>query len=280
MKKIKPDEFKLLCQYIYEISGIHLDASKTYLVETRLNTLLDRYECNSYTMLYSKARSDVSKAVERDIIAAISTNETLFFRDSSPFDLLAHKILPDLIDQKSAKRIGSLPMKIRIWSAACSSGQEIYSIAITLQELLKDLRKYDIQLLGTDISDEMVKKASYGLYNQFEIDRGLPKDKLRKYFSPVGTGWRIRDEIRVMASFRRHNLMLPFMGLGKFDVIFCRNVAIYFNMADRIKVFDKMAESLDPNGYFIIGSSESLTGVSQKFVPKRYLKSIYYQLKQ
>ncbi|MEA2103015.1 MAG: protein-glutamate O-methyltransferase CheR, partial [Thermodesulfobacteriota bacterium] len=205
-----------------------------------------------------------------------TTNETLFFRDNSPFEMLQHKVVPDIIDRRESK---AGPTKIRIWSAACSTGQEIYSIAITLKELLPDMKGYRISLLGTDISDAAVAQASYGKYNKFEIERGLSMDKLKKYFTPDGNTWKVKDEIRAMASFKKLNLMEPFSGLGKFDIIFCRNVAIYFSLEDRKKLFNKIADMLEPDGFLIIGSTESLTGISDRFAPQRHIRAIFYQLK-
>ncbi|MDY7037644.1 MAG: protein-glutamate O-methyltransferase CheR [Thermodesulfobacteriota bacterium] len=277
MKKITADEMKVISKYIHDISGIILDQSKAYLIETRLGRLLEEYGYSSYSELYHRAKTD--KSLERNILNAITTNETLFFRDSSPFEALQHKILPDLIDARTKKSSRNLPIPIKIWSAACSTGQEVFSIAMILKELLPDLKRYSIKLLGTDISDAAIARASYGNYNKFEIERGLPRDKLQKYFSPNGDSWKIKDEIRAMANFRKLNLMLPFNGLGKFDIIFCRNVAIYFCNEDREKIFNKIADAMENDGYLIIGSTESLTGICPKFQPERHIRSIFYQLK-
>lgn len=276
--KITPEEMELFSRYVHKISGIYIDKNKGYLFETRLGEIIEKNGLSSFGELYKKASTEPGKGLEKKIIDAISTNETLFFRDTGPFDVLQHKILPDLIDRRTAKSSSLLPTQIRIWSAACSTGQEVFSIAVVLKELLPDLKKYNIKLLGTDISDAAVAKASYGQYNKFEIERGLSKDKLQKYFSPNGNSWKIKDEIRVMATFRKLNLMLPFAGLGKFDIVFCRNVAIYFTVEDRKKLYEKIADILAPDGYLIIGSSESLTGVCPKFKPQRHIRSIFYQL--
>jgi chemotaxis protein methyltransferase CheR len=276
MVKIKPEEIKVLSNYIYNVSGISIDATKAYLLETRFGKLLEEESCKSYSEFYHKAKADTRKVLEKKIINAITTNETLFFRDNSPFELLKHKILPDLIDARSSNRPGGASLKI--WSSACSTGQEIYSIAIVIKELLGNGRSHRISLTGTDLSDAAVAQASAGSYNKFEIERGLPSDKLQRYFTPAGGNWKIKDEIRAMATFRRMNLMQPFTGLGKFDIIFCRNVAIYFTLPDRKKLFNKIADVLEPDGYLLIGSTESLTGVCPRFVPKRHLRSVYYQL--
>ena len=278
MLKISPEEIKLITSYIYEISGIYLDVSKKYLLETRLNSLAEEQGCASYQDFYKKAKADATKTIERKIIDAISTNETLFFRDSGPFELLQHKIFPELIDARTSKS-SALKTNLKIWSAASSTGQELYSVAIVLQELLKDLSKYSIQLLGTDISDAAVAQASSGKYNKFEIERGLARDKLTRYFTPMGQTWKVNDQLRAMVNFRKFNLMSPFSGIGKFDIVLCRNVAIYFTLEDRKKLFNKIADVLAPDGYLIIGSTESLTGVCPRFIPKRHLRSIFFQLK-
>jgi chemotaxis protein methyltransferase CheR len=268
-----------MSKYILDISGIDLDESKAYLIETRLGGLIKEYQCSSYRELCSKAKTDSNKTIENRIIDAISTNETLFFRDAGPFEVLQHKILPDLIDRRTEKSSGLLPIPIRIWSAACSTGQEVYSIAIVLKELLSDLKEYNVKLLGTDISDSAIGQASYGTYNKFEIERGLSKETLQKYFISNGGNWKISDEIRAMVSFTKRNILKPFVGLGKLDIIFCRNVAIYFNLEERKKLFENIADVLEPDGFLIIGSTESLTGICTIFEPKRYLRTIYYQLK-
>lgn len=278
MIKITANETKIISQYIYDISGIYLDKSKTYLFETRLSSVAESLGCKSYQELHNKAKSDRSKQIERQIIDAISTNETLFFRDKGPFELLQHKLLPEMIDARTPKS-STLKTNLKIWSAAASTGQELYSIAIVIKELIPDLSKYSIKLLGTDISDNAISQASYGKYNKFEIERGLPRAQLQRYFTSVGEFWKIKDEIRAMVNFRKMNLMLPFTGIGKFDIIFCRNVAIYFTLPDRKKLFNKIADCLADDGFLVIGSTESLTGVCPRFVPKRHLRSIFYQKK-
>jgi len=279
MIKITSNEIKVISKYIYDISGIFLDEKKAYLLETRLKVIIENEGVSSYQDLYRKAISDRTRLLERKIIDAVTTNETLFFRDASPFEMFKHKVMPDLIDKRAAQTSGLLPITLKIWSAACSTGQEIYSLAIILKELLPDPKKYTVKLLGTDISDEAVAKASYGKYNKFEIERGLDKERLQRYFLPNDNSWKIRDDIRAMAVFQKRNLMEPFTGVGKFDVIFCRNVAIYFGIEDRKKLFGRIASVLAPDGYLIIGSTESLTGICPQFEPQRHLRSVFYQIK-
>jgi len=277
MIKITPDEIKLFAQYIYKVSGVILDDSKAYLLESRLAGLLSECGCTSFIALYRHAVSDRQKRLETRIIDAITTNETLFFRDQTPYEVLRHKILPDLIDRRRGK-FPNQRIPLRIWSAACSTGQEVYSIGMILKETLKDLSGFDIKLLGTDISDAAITRASYGLYNQFEIERGLGKDKVEKYFSPNGGGWRIKDEIRAMAAFERRNLMQPLNGIGPFDIVFCRNVTIYFGQKDRKELLDRIAGVLEKDGYLILGSTESLMGGNLRFESRKYLNGTFYQL--
>ncbi len=276
MQQITSDELKTFSRYIYDISGIHLDQSKAYLVETRLKSLMTETESVSYNDLYYQAKSD--SGLEEKIIDAICTQETMFFRDNSPFTLLKNRILPELIRRKASQPT-YFPASIRIWSAACSTGQEIYSIAIVLKEFLLNPSKFNIQLLGTDISKSAISGALSGEYSQITVERGLPKDKRDKYFFKTGLKWKIRDDIRTLCAFKKHNLMDSFNGLGRFDIVFCRNVAIYFKPKDKVMLFNKLADILEPGGYLIIGSSEALSGISSRFEPVIHSNMICYRLK-
>lgn len=276
MIRFLPEERATVFQHIYSICGVSLDASKDYLVEGRLGHLLAEFACRSFADLVSKAKTDTRGLINRKIIDEITTNETLFFRDNSPFELMRHKIIPDLIDQRS--KIGARPA-LRIWSAASSTGQELYSIAILLKELLGDVNRYNLRLLGTDISDQAVSKASAGIFGQVEIDRGLAEATRKRFFTPHPQGWRISDEIRAMVSFRRLNLLEDFTSLGKFDVIFCRNVAIYFTETDRRNLFDRLGRSMEPDGFLVIGAMETLSGLCNQFESHRHLRSVFYKLK-
>ncbi len=276
MIRLASQDRDAVLKHIYGICGISLDSSKDYLVEGRLGPLVEEHGCPNYGDLILRARADARGVLNRKIIDAITTNETLFFRDATPFDLLRHKIIPELIDARSR---GALRPTLRIWSAACSTGQELYSIAMLLKDLLKDTDKYNLKLLGTDISDQAVAQASEGTFGPIEIERGLDETTRRRFFEPHPKGWKIRDEIRAMASFRRLNLFEDFSGLGKFDVIFCRNVAIYFNDSDRQSLFNRLGKSLDRDASLVIGSMETLNGICPQFESKRHLRSVYYRLK-
>jgi chemotaxis protein methyltransferase CheR len=273
--RLQPEEQKSLAQYVYSLCAVTLDESKGYLIESRLAGLVEETGCSSYGGFLQRAKSDPSRALERRIVDAITTNETFFFRDTTPFDLLRHKIVPELIDRRA--RTGAA--RIRILSAACSTGQELYSIAILLKELLGDPDRYGVRLMGTDISDDAVARASRGMFSPVEISRGLTEAQRNRYFAPATGGWQIRDEIRAMASFKKMNLMADFSALGRFDVIFCRNVAIYFTETDRISLFGRMERALEPDGYLVIGAMESLNGICPQFESKRHLRSVFYQLR-
>jgi len=277
--RLDPKDFALWTTYIYSISGISLDPSKAYLVETRFATLLKETNAPTFKALYDKVTSDTTGALKRKVVVAITTNETSFFRDSAPFEMLKHKIIPDLVDVRTKQQGKAKPVTLRVWSAACSTGQEVYSTAICFKEVLRDLAKFDIRILGTDISDKVVAQASYGKYSKLEMERGLPPDKTGAYFVLDGPDYKVKDEIRSITTFKNLNLLEPLNFPNKFDIIFCRNVAIYFAEADKRKLFDGIARVLAPDGYLIIGSTETLVGISQNFDSKRHIRSIYYQLR-
>jgi len=276
MIRLQAQEFQAVGAYIHALCSLSLDASKTYLIENRLSGIAEELQCRSYLELLQRAKADASGAVQRRIINEITTRETLFFRDSAPFDLLRFKLIPELVDRRKGP---SGPSPIRIWSAACSSGQELYSIAIALKETLGDLSKYKIRLLGTDISDAAVTTASEGIFSEVEISRGLSEASLARYFTRVPRGWKIRDEVRAMVCFRRMNLMQDFTGVGTFDIVFCRNVAIYFNELDRGSLFTRIGQRMERDGQLILGSMESLNGLCPQFESRRHLRSEYYELK-
>jgi chemotaxis protein methyltransferase CheR len=274
---VSREEMSVWSRYIHEICGVVLDDSKAYLLQTRLGVIVREAGAASLSELYFKSKADLTHALRRKIIDAITTNETSFFRDQAPFELLRHKLVPELIDRR--RRVGSRSITLRIWSAACSTGQEAYSTGVVLKELLGDLTAHDIRIVGTDISDQAVAKASYGYFSRLELDRGMAPDKIDRYFVKAGDKWKIKDEIRALASFRTMNLLQPFTFPIPFDIVFCRNVAIYFNEADKKKLFQGIARNLAKDGALIIGSTESIAGLCPEYDPKRYLRSVYYQLK-
>jgi len=266
-------EIAMVADLVEELCGIVLDNSKGYLIESRLGGWAEAHGCNNFTEFCRKARNG-DPTLRSRIIDAITTQETLFFRDSSPFEALKHKAIPELIDAKTGTTFSK---RIRIWSAACSTGQEVYSIAMTLCELIPDILKWDIKILGTDISDSAVKQASLGRYAKHEIQRGMNPAFLQKYFVEGKDSWRVKDELRFFSSFQRRNLLEPFTNLGPFDIIFCRNVAIYFDATTKRNLFHRLTRQMTSDGYLFVGSSESLAEFGSQFVPQYHCRTIFYQ---
>lgn len=275
---ITRDELAAWGRYVHEICGVSLDGSKGYLFETRLGVLMRETQSGGFAELLHKTRRDATNALRRKVIDAMTTNETSFFRDRAPFDLLRHKLVPELVDRRG--KTGLRPVPIRILSAACSTGQEAYSTAIVLKETLGELRNYDARILGLDISDQAVARASHGHFTRLEIDRGLTAADIARHFEPAGDRWKVKDELRATALFRRANLLETLVTPPFFDIIFCRNVAIYFTEPDRIRLFRTLGRALAPGGALIIGSTESLSGICPEFEPRRHLRAVFYRKKE
>lgn len=273
--KITSQELSAWSDYINGLCGISLDQTKDYLIESRLDDMIKELNMRSFSELLARVKADLSGKMQSQVIERITTRETSFFRDSSPFDLLRNKIIPELIDRAEQRGLKTIP--IRIWSAACSSGQELYSAAIVLTELLGNNPRYNLRLIGTDISKDAVAEASKGEYQSFHLDRGLPASKRTRFFEQHNKMWKIKDEIRAMVAFRNLNLLKDFSTLGKFDIIFCRNVAIYFTDETKRDLFNRIYHSLDQDGVLIVGSSESISGYCPQLKSQRHLRSVYYQ---
>ncbi len=272
--QVTPDEIPAVSRLVHDLCGLTLDASKAYLIDSRLGRLAETAGCTTFTEFVYQARSPNNRALQNEIIDAITTQETLFFRDAYLYDVLQYKVLPDLIDRKTSTLF---PRRLRIWSAACSTGQEAYSIAMTLCEVIPGIASWDVNILGTDISNAAVAQASLGRYTEQEIQRGMKPQLLARYFRLESGGWRIKDDLRAMVTFGRRNLLQPFVDLGPFDLIFCRNVAIYFNGETRRNLFLRLAEHLTPDGYLFVGSSECLVDIGPQFVPQHHCRGSYYQ---
>ncbi len=275
--QITREDVQFVAELVGQLCGVMLDETKGYLVESRLGQLARDHGCATYRELCLRARSTSDRALQQKIIDAITTQETLFFRDSSPFDALQNKVLPDLID--AVARNGGV-RKLRFWSAACSTGQEPYSLAMILRETIPNFATWNVSILATDISDAAITQASRGWYAAHEIDRGMQASLLPKYFQSHQNGWQVKDEIRGMVSFQRRNLLLPFTELGTFDVIFCRNVAIYFDAPRRRDLFLRLADRLATDGTMFVGSSESLLDLGPRFTPRSHCRATYYQPNQ
>jgi len=272
--QVTPQDMLFVAKLVDELCGIVLDDTKGYLVESRLAELAKARGCSSYGQLVQQARATSDRALQNQIIDAITTRETLFFRDNSPFEALQYKVLPHLID---AKQKTATPRRLRLWSAACSTGQEPYSLAISLMETIGNVAGWDIQILATDIADAAIKQASAGTYAAHEIQRGMKPELLNRYFTPITGGWRVKDNVRSMVAFQKRNLLQSFTEVGSHDIIFCRNVAIYFDAAKRRDLFNRLTERLNRGGYLFVGSSESLLDLGPRFQPQHHCRATFYQ---
>ncbi len=268
------EDFEMISRTVYDLCGILLDGNKKYLVEARLRPLMDDFACGTWNELYIKLRHGGSKKLREAVIDAITTHETLFFRDKTPFQALRYKALPELIDAKEGTKY---PRRIRIWSMACSTGQEPYSIAMVLHEVLGDLTAWDIRILATDISSQSVNQASLGIYEELDLQRGMSEEYLRKYFTRVDSGWRVNDSIRALVHFEKRNILEPFTGLGLFDIVFCRNVAIYFPKEVQKDLFLRIKEVLWEESYLFTGSTEILTSFGPEFQPQHHCGTVFYR---
>ena len=249
--------FQPLADMLKARSGLTLGVDKLYLMETRLAPILKREKLPDLNALASRIR--VSAALEQDVVEAMTTNESLFFRDGKPFEALRRTILPRL---HASKPPGA---PLRIWSAASSTGQEAYSIAMVVAELTAVMPGRAVEIVGTDISREAVNRAKLGLYSQFEIQRGLPMQLLVKHFTKEGTQWALKAAIRDAVLFREWNLLSDLRPLGVFDIVFCRNVLIYFDAPIKRRVLDAIARQLSPGGTLFLGGAETILGLTDAF---------------
>lgn len=257
MPTLSANDFNLLASHVRDISGIELDPAKQYLVDIQVNPLLEELKLPSIQALCLRSRQDSSGRLGRMLIDAVSINETSFFRERTPFELIKHKLIPEALDRIGESREPSRP--VRIWSAAASTGQEAYSIAMAATELLgtqEALKR--IQITGSDISDAAIRRASAGIYTETEMGRGLPANFKDKYFLKSDKGWAIKPEIRAMAKFEVRSLLSNLSLAGSFDIVLCRYVAIYFSPKNRIQVFSQISKQIRPGGSLIIGRAERL----------------------
>ena len=272
-RTLDADEYRDFCRFLEDACGIVLGDNKQYLVASRLSRLMDESGIASLGELVRRLRSGAGPLRERTI-EAMTTNETSWFRDNHPFRALREKILPELA---RAQR-----NPVRIWSAACSTGQEPYSISMTVHDLQQSrpgLLPGPVQIVATDISTEVLKVARQGRYDGLSMARGLGGDRRERFFRPVGDEWEVRPEIRARVQFRPLNLLQSYALLGRFDVIFCRNVLIYFSTDSKRDILERMARTLNPGGYLLLGGSESITGLSDAFALERYAGGVVYRLR-
>jgi chemotaxis protein methyltransferase CheR len=267
---MKPTDFDFIAAMVRERSGLVLSADKTYLVESRLAPLARRDGFPSIDELVTaiKVRRD-SNLIDA-VVDAMTTNETFFFRDKTPFDIFEQTILPELV---ARKRGGT----IRVWCAAASTGQEAYSLAMVADAMGPRMGGCKLEILGTDISERCLEKAKAGVYTQFEVQRGLPVQMLLKHFKKDGEAWKIDDRLKTNIRHRPMNLLDDFRGLGRFDVIFCRNVLIYFDTPTKKQVLERMSQQVDGPGYLLLGAAETVLGVTDTFKPVPNQRGLYVQ---
>lgn len=270
---ITSDEYQAFRSFLEQACGIVLGDNKQYLVTSRLTGIMVEFDITSFSKLMEKLLKD--KMLKQRIMDAMTTNETSWFRDEYPYDILKEKILPEAATRKANN--------YKIWSAACSSGQEPYSISMIVSEYLSSkpgsLPNGGVQIIGTDISSSILQKARSGQYEGMSVVRGLSAERKQRFFKENGQVWEIRDEVKKRVSFREMNLMQNYALLGKFDVIFCRNVLIYFSPDLKKDIIKRMANALNPNGYLILGGSESISGYSEDFNLVRWKNGVVYTLK-
>jgi chemotaxis protein methyltransferase CheR len=271
---VTPLEYDYLRRLLKERSGLVLSQDKQYLVESRLMPVARRAGLGSLSDLVHNLKRPSAGPLIVDVVEAMTTNETFFFRDRVPFDHVRDAIVPALLQARALQK------RIRIWCAAASSGQEPYSLAMCFKEMgFKEmgasLAGWRIEILATDISAEVLEKAKSGVYSQFEVQRGLPIQLLIKYFTQVGDCWQLSPEIKAMVQFRPFNLLNDFAPLGMFDLVFCRNVLIYFDQESKVAVLDRLARQIDPDGYLVLGAAETVVGLTERFRPHPDRRGLY-----
>ena len=263
-----PPDYEYLRKFLKDSSGLDLSADKHYLIESRLLPIARKASLPGIAELVQKLKGG-STPIANQVIEAMTTNETFFFRDKVPFDHFREAIMPEILQARASRR------SIRIWCAAGSTGQEPYSLAMCLKEMGAALAGWRVEILATDLSLEVIEKSKAGLYSQFEVQRGLPIQMLVKYFKQTGELWQINPEIRAMVQHRQINLLHDFSQLGVFDIIFCRNVLIYFDQDTKINIFRRLAKSTESDGFLALGAAETVVGLTDVFKPYPERRGLY-----
>ena len=266
---LSPLAFETLASMLKSKSGLVIGTDKTYLLETRLAGLIKREKLTDLNGLADRLRRAGSDTLAREVVEAMTTNESFFFRDDKPFLHFRSQALPRLI---AARPPGST---LRIWSAASSSGQEAYSLAMIVAESTAALAGRKVEIVGTDIARDQLNRAREGVYSQFEVQRGLPVQMLMRYFKKDESSWRIAEAIRSMVQFREYNLLSDLRALGRFDVVFCRNVLIYFDQPTKGRVLDAVAAQMPPDGMLYLGGAETVLGITGRFAPMPNERGVY-----
>ncbi len=261
--------FAILAGLLKTRSGLTIGQDKIYLLETRLTVLMRREKLADLNALAERLGRPGAEPIAREVVEAMTTNESFFFRDDKPFQHFRTQALPRLI---AARPPGAA---LRIWSAASSTGQEAYSLAMILAENKQVVGNRQIEIVGTDIAREPLTRAREGQYTQFEVQRGLPVQYLMKYFKKEEPHWRLSPAIRQMAQFREFNLLGDLRPLGRFDIVFCRNVLIYFDQPTKTKVLEGIATLMPPDGMLYLGGAETVLGITSRFAPLPGERGVY-----
>ena len=263
-----PVEYEFLRKVLKDHSGLDLSADKHYLIESRLLPLARKAGLPGIPELVQKMKGG-STALVTQVVEAMTTNETFFFRDKVPFDHFRDAIMKEILQARAGRK------SARIWCAAGSTGQEPYSLAMCLKEMGAALGGWRIEIVATDLSQEVLEKSKAGIYSQFEVQRGLPIQMLVKYFKQSGELWQINADVRAMVQHRQLNLLNDFSQLGTFDVIFCRNVLIYFDQETKTNIFGRLARALEPDGFLVLGAAETVVGLTEDFKPFPERRGLY-----
>jgi len=266
---VTPQDYAYLSKLLNERSGLQLAGDKQYLIESRLLPVARQNNCGSIGDLVAKLKAFAEEPLRQRVTEAMTINESFFFRDKTPFDRFQDTVLPCMQKLRGASK------RIRIWCAAASTGQEPYSLAMMFLQAKSEFAGWKIEIVATDISTDVLEKAKSGLYTQFEIQRGLPIQLLLKYFKQDGDQWRIAPELRGMVQYRKHNLLDDFASLGMFDVIFCRNVLIYFDSKTKQDVLTRISRSLVKDGHLLLGAAETVVGFTNLFMPMPEKRGLY-----
>ena len=254
---------------VLDRSGLVLTADKDYLLKSRLEPLARKDGFAGLDQMLARVGAEPSGTLAQRCIDAMATHESFFFRDTTPFDQLRDVILPDLIAARAQSRT------LRIWSAACSSGQEPYSLAMLLMEEQARMPGWRIEILATDMSQPILERARSGLYSDFEVRRGLSEARLARWFTRAGDGWQLSPQLRSMVRFAPHNLLAGATGLGRFDLVFCRNVLIYFDREHKRAALNRIAQTIEPHGALVLGSAETGVGLDSAFAPVTGVRGVF-----
>jgi chemotaxis protein methyltransferase CheR len=266
---MKVADFELYKDLLYEKSGLVITPDKSYLLDSRLTPIAKKWGYASLDMMTLQLRAIPDPKLIKDIVEAMTTNETSFFRDTKPFMLFQETILPALMQARSSRK------SIRIWCAACSSGQEPYSLSMILKEKESILKGWRFDIVATDLSEDILSQARKASYSQFEVQRGLPIQYLMKYFTQVGDAWQLKDEIKSMVKFSTFNLLDDMSRLGNFDVIFCRNVLIYFDEKTKGAILARVDKQMEKDAFLLLGGAETVLGITDKFIPMPEKRGLY-----